>query len=111
MEMLDEIATDMEVRSKMAILRKLGEHNVEVICNLRVEKIMPGEGIAGIDKRGNDREIKGEAVVLAMGFDPNQSLWGFGEKPYDTYLIGDAKKPRRIIDAIHEANHVARFQI
>ena len=110
-EMLDEIATDMEARSKMAILRKLGEHNVEVICNLRVEKIMPGEGIAGIDKRWNNREIKGDAVVLAMGFDPNQSLWDFGEKPYESYVIGDAKKPRRIIDAIREANHIARFQI
>ena len=110
-EMLDEIATDMEARSKMAILRKLGEHNVEVICNLRVEKIMPEEGIVGIDKRWNNREIKGDAVVLAMGFDPNQSLWDFGEKPYESYLIGDAKKPRRIIDAIREANHIARFQI
>lgn len=110
-EMLDEIAADMEARSKMAILRKLGEHNVDVICNLRMEKIRPGEGIAGIDKKRNSREIKGDTVVLAMGFEPNQSLWDVGETPYESYLIGDAKKPRRIIDAIHEANHIARFQI
>ena len=110
-EMLDDIATDMEARSKVAILSKLGENNVEVVCNLRVEKIMPGEGIAGIDKNRDSKEIKGDTVVLAMGFEPNQSLWDVGEKPYASYLIGDAKKPRRIIDAIREANHIARFQI
>jgi NADH dehydrogenase FAD-containing subunit len=109
--MLDDIATDMEARSKMAILKKLGEHHVEVICNLRVEKIMPGEGIAGLDKSLDPKEIEGDTVVLAMGFEPNQSIWDIGEKPHEAYLIGDAKKPRRIIDAIREANHIARFQI
>jgi pyruvate/2-oxoglutarate dehydrogenase complex dihydrolipoamide dehydrogenase (E3) component len=110
-EMLDEIGMDMEARSKMAILRKLGENKVDVMCNMRVEKIIPGEGIVGIDGRLNEREIKGDTVVLAMGFDPNRSLYDLGEKPYEVYLIGDAKKPRRIMDAIREANHIARFEI
>lgn len=110
-EVLDEIAMDMEARSKMAILRKLGEHNVDVMCNTRVEKIVPGEGIVGIDQRWNEKEIKGDAVVLAMGFDPNRSLYDLGEKAYEVYLIGDAKKPRHIMDAIREANHIARFEI
>ena len=110
-EMLDEVATDMEVASRTAVLRKLREHNVEIICNLKMEKILPGEGIIGIDKELTKTEIKADTVVLAMGFDPNRALSGERNRPYEVYLIGDAKEPRRIIDAIREADHVARFEI
>ena len=110
-EMLDEIAMDMEARSKMAMLRKLREHKVDVMCNLGVERIIPGEGIIGVQKDRGKREIRGDAVVLAMGFDSSRSLYDLGDKPYEVYLIGDAKKPRRIMDAIREANHIARYQI
>jgi 2,4-dienoyl-CoA reductase-like NADH-dependent reductase (Old Yellow Enzyme family)/NADPH-dependent 2,4-dienoyl-CoA reductase/sulfur reductase-like enzyme len=110
-EMLDEIGMDMETSSRTVILRKLHEHNVEVICNLKVEKIIPEEGIIGIDKTWSRREIKGDTVVLAMGFDPNRTLFDIKDKSYEVYLIGDAKEPRRIIDAIREANHIARFEI
>jgi len=110
-EMLDEIAMDMEDRSRMAIMKKLKEHNVNIMCNLQVEKIVPDKGIVGIDEKWNRREITGDAAVLAMGFDLNRSLFDLGEKPYEAHIIGDAKKPRRIMDAIGEANHIARFEI
>ena len=110
-EMLDEIGIDMEMASRMVILKKLREHDVGIICNLKVEKIIPGEGIVGIDKMWTRREIKGDTVVLAMGFEPNRTLFDIKNKSYDVYLIGDAKEPRRIIDAMREANHTARFEV
>ena len=110
-EMLDEIGIDMEMASRMVILKKLHEHDVDVVCNLKVEKIIPGEGIVGIDKMWTRREIKGDTVLLAMGFEPNRTLFDIKNKSYDVYLIGDAKEPRRIIDAMREANHTARFEV
>ena len=110
-EMLDEIGIDMEMASRMVILKKLREHDVDVVCNLKVEKIIPGEGIVGIDKMWTRREIKGDTVVLAMGFEPNRTLFDIKNKSYEVYLIGDAKEPRRIIDAMREANHTARFEV
>jgi len=110
-EMLDEIGIDMEMASRMVILKKLREYDADVVCNLKVEKIIPGEGIVGIDKMWTRREIKGDTVVLAMGFEPNRTLFDIKNKSYDVYLIGDAKEPRRIIDAMREANHTARFEV
>ncbi|NVL92079.1 MAG: FAD-dependent oxidoreductase, partial [Desulfobacterales bacterium] len=110
-EMLDEVATDMEVASRTAVLRKLREHNVAIICDFKMEEILPGEGVIGIDKELTRRKVSGDTVVLALGFDPNRALSGERNTPYEVYLIGDAKEPRRIIDAMREADHVARFEI
>jgi 2-enoate reductase len=109
-EMIDSIAYDMEIGSRMAMLKKLSEHNVAVICNLKVEKITP-DGIIGIDKTWTKREVKADTVVSAVGFHPNRTLFDTKNKSYEVYIIGDAKKPRRIIDAMREANHVARFEV
>ncbi|MFB0532213.1 MAG: FAD-dependent oxidoreductase, partial [Desulfatiglandales bacterium] len=110
-EMLDEVVADMEIGSRTAILKKLREHEVDIICNLKMEEIIPGKGIIGVDKKLTRREIEGDTVVLAMGFDPNRALFDTKNKSYEVYGIGDAKEPRRIIDAIREADHIARFGI
>ncbi|UCF73598.1 MAG: FAD-dependent oxidoreductase [Deltaproteobacteria bacterium] len=110
-EMLDEVAADMETGTRTAILKELREHEADIICNLRMEEIIPGKGILGVDKKLTRREIEGDTVVLAMGFDPNRALFDGKNKSYEVYGIGDAKEPRRIIDAIREADHIARFGI
>ncbi|NVM25174.1 MAG: FAD-dependent oxidoreductase, partial [Desulfobacterales bacterium] len=110
-EMLDEIGMDMEMASRMIILKKLHEHDVDIVCDLKVEKIIPGEGIVGIDTMWTRRQIKADTVVLAMGFEPNRTLFDIQDESYEVYVIGDAKEPRRIIDAMREADHIARFEV
>ena len=110
-EMLDEIGMDMEMASRMVILKRFRDHDVDVISNMKVEEIIPGGGIVGTDKMWTRREIKGDTVVLAMGFEPNRTLFDERDTSYEVYLIGDAKEPRRIIDAMREANHTARFEV
>jgi len=110
-EMLGKVAADMEIGSRTAILKKLQEHEVDIICNLKMEEIISGKGIIGVDKKLARREIEGDTVVLAMGFDPNRALLDAKNESYEVYAIGDAKEPRRIIDAIREADHIARFGI
>ncbi|MCJ7685980.1 MAG: NAD(P)/FAD-dependent oxidoreductase [Desulfobacteraceae bacterium] len=65
----------------------------------------------GIDKEGRKREIKGDTVVLATGFESNRPVFDPGRECRESYIIGDAKRPRRIMDAMREANHIARFVI
>ena len=110
-EMLDDIAMDMEPRSRVAILKKLSDHGIHVICNFKVESIVPGRGVIGMEKEGVKREVPGETVLLALGFDPSRLSADAKGKFYETYVIGDAKEPRRIMDAIREANHISRFEI
>jgi 2,4-dienoyl-CoA reductase-like NADH-dependent reductase (Old Yellow Enzyme family)/thioredoxin reductase len=110
-EMLEDIAMNVDTGFKLAILKKLRENDVGIICGLKVEEIIPGKGIIGIDKTLSRREIEGDTVVLAMGFDSNRTLFDPKNDAYEVYVIGDAKEPRRIVDAIREANHIARFEI
>jgi len=53
------------------------------------------------------REIPADTVVISPGMEPVNKLY---EKLKDSvkeiYLIGDAKEPRKAIDAIYEGAHV-----
>jgi hypothetical protein len=53
--------------------------------------------------------IEGDIIVIALGVislnDLKQSL---KEKPMETYCIGDCVKPRKAVNAIHEASFIAR---
>ena len=110
-EMLPELATDMEARSRTALLKKLDEHDITADCHFKMEGIIPGQGVVGIDREGRKREINGDTVVLATGFEPNLPLLDPEQKCRESYIIGDAKRPRRIMEAMREANHIARFVI
>ena len=110
-EMLDDIALDVDTGFKIALVKKLRENDVDVICGLKVEEVLPGKGILGIDKTLNRREVKGDTVVLAMGFDSNRNLLDLKNDAYEVYVIGDAREPRHIFEAIQEANQLARFEI
>ncbi|MBW1782312.1 MAG: FAD-dependent oxidoreductase [Deltaproteobacteria bacterium] len=110
-EMLPELAMDMEVRSRTALLKKLDEHGVTADCHFKMEGIIPKQGVVGIDKEGAKREINGDTVVLATGFESSRPLLDPEQECREFYVIGDAKRPRRIMDAMREANHIARFVI
>lgn len=110
-EMLDDIAKDMEPRSRTALLKKLGEQQIKIVRDLKIEKILPQKGIMGVDKGGKRQEIGGDTVVLAMGFDPIRPVDAGEPKSYAIHIIGDAKRPRRIMDAVAEAYHLALFEI
>jgi len=52
---------------------------------------------------GERRTVPADAVVLAVGYRANQSLSRALEGIVsETYCIGDASEPRRILDAVRE---------
>jgi len=110
-EMLPDIVPDVEIAARSVILKQLRRYDVRVITKVKMEKVLPGQGAFGIDRNWNQVEIKADTVVLATGLVPNRALYDQVKESRETVLLGDAKKPRRIIDAMHEANHLARFQI
>lgn len=65
----------------------------------------------GIDVSIDDEVVesmKCDSVVLAVGYRPNNILAeSLGNKGYETYRIGDCKKPRMILNAIWEAYKIA----
>ncbi len=67
-------------------------------------------GVVLIDKMGKEEFIKAQTVVSAIGRKPvkNQKLLECCEEAgAKTFIIGDARKPRKVIDAVHEGFTIA----
>jgi len=109
LEMLPNLAQDMDPISQRDILIKLEEAGVGIKTNARligVEK----DSLVFQDQQCKDRTflIDSDLTVLCLGGKSNDSLSLELEGLFpEVYTIGDAKKPRKIIDAIYEGFLVA----
>lgn len=108
LEMLDGVALDMVPWSKEFLLDRLGEHRVKILTSAAVKEILD-DGVV-FTKDGKEESIRGvDNVVLAMGA---KSLDELSAAIKDTipevYVIGDAQKPRRAVEAIFEGAELGR---
>jgi len=107
-EMRDEIAIDLEPRARLALLSLLNQGGVEIMKGWKLEKIDDGE-VFVVDSNQNRKSIKGESVILALGFISNQILnQAVMENFHEVHIIGDCVKPRKIYQAIHEGAFAGR---
>ena len=66
------------------------------------------EGSVRVKQGREVLSFKADSVVLAMGMKPNKDLFNeLKAGPYELYSVGDCVEPRRIADAVAEANQVA----
>lgn len=111
-ETLPEIAKDLEPVSKIALTRKGGlfeKYGINVITNSPVVEIRKGEVVI-VDKIGRRRSISADSVVIAVGRKsvvPEELISEAKKIGKEVYIIGDAKAPRKVIDAIREGFSVA----
>jgi 2,4-dienoyl-CoA reductase-like NADH-dependent reductase (Old Yellow Enzyme family)/NADH dehydrogenase FAD-containing subunit len=107
-EMLDEIGRDIEPVTKYALLQRLEQYQIKIITGEKVIEINE-EGVICLDKQWQRNSVRGDTVIFAVGATPNdeivQKLQG---KINELYVIGDAKEPRKIMDATSEAYRIAR---
>jgi 2,4-dienoyl-CoA reductase-like NADH-dependent reductase (Old Yellow Enzyme family)/thioredoxin reductase len=107
-EMLDEIAGDLEFYSKNVLIEKLKESKVKVITGRRIVEVT-SMGVIAEDKEGQRESIEGGTVAFAMGSKPDKGLSeSLKDKIKELYAIGDCVRPGRVHNAIQEAAHVAR---
>lgn len=108
-EMQDVIGKDIGHGRKTSVMCNLKAHNIKFVTNTACTAITE-KGVQG--KCGDEIiTVEGEAVVVAVGSRSNNTQWltdYCAKKEIALYTIGDAKKTRRAIDAIHEAWEVAR---
>jgi 2,4-dienoyl-CoA reductase (NADPH2) len=105
-EQLRSIGRDMGLSRRSLTRRLLAMNNVEIITEAEVTAIT--ESGVEIQKEGEKQEIEADTVVIASGTIPENKLYDElqGKVP-ELYIIGDAKEPRRALDAIHEAAALA----
>ncbi len=98
-EMLDDIAIGMETLSRKVLLKELNENNVKVLTKHKVERIEPYILLTTDLTNNRTVELPFDDVVFAFG---NKPYSPFHFKDIPVYKIGDAKKVRRIADAVRE---------
>lgn len=107
-EMLGDVATDVEPVGKMLLLQRLGAKEIKIITSAEVKEILD-DGVV-VAKNGQEEVIHGmEYMILAMG---TRSVDELSEKIKDkvaeVYIIGDAKEPRKALEAIAEGAEIGR---
>jgi 2,4-dienoyl-CoA reductase (NADPH2) len=107
-EMLEDIALDMAPASRLLLMPRLREKGVEVITYAKVKEILD-DGVVYV-KNGQERSIRGmDNIVLALG---TKSVDEISNKIRDivseVYVVGDAKEPRKALEAIAEGAEIAR---
>ncbi|MBZ0180610.1 MAG: NAD(P)/FAD-dependent oxidoreductase [Melioribacteraceae bacterium] len=102
-EMLDEIARDMEMVTKKLNLKKLKENDVKVLTNAKVKQV---ENSTAFVELNNQEEAKIENIdvyVIATGMKPNKELLEKLEGKIETKIIGDANEIGDAVSAIQSA--------
>jgi 2,4-dienoyl-CoA reductase-like NADH-dependent reductase (Old Yellow Enzyme family)/thioredoxin reductase len=103
-ELLDEVARDMEAITRKMTLRRLQELPVTIHTKTRLVRMTGDEAIVSEGKKGPSKSIGHfDSVVVAIGHqahDPlSQNLAAAG---LSYTVIGDAREPRQIFDATHD---------
>ncbi|MFW6386647.1 MAG: FAD-dependent oxidoreductase [Bacillota bacterium] len=101
-EMLSDIAPDVEDPIRQFLLDRMQANGVEIYTECKVNQFID-DGIIG-ELEGEEVEINGfDSIVLAMGVEPNnylkQELENTGK---EVYIIGDSREPGRAGKAIEE---------
>lgn len=106
-EMLDAVSTDVHAMVRIGLLSELKERGVNIVTGVKVSAITD-DGIKATDKTSKEVNLKADTVVLALGAESRDELSKklFG-KVKELYIIGDAKKPGMIRDAVSEGFAVA----
>lgn len=88
--------------------QRLGKKGVRILTSTRVKAM--GKGYVMIEDASGVRKLDGfDSIVLALGAErPNDDLYKELEgKVSELYVIGDARQPREIVDAVYEGEEIA----
>ena len=96
----------MDLINRTILLRKLEEYGVQFCLSSKLIEITKDEVIIE-DSTGKRVKLKADLVINASGFNPANDFYPKAKDMVnDVYLIGDAKIPRNIHDAVHEGYQI-----
>jgi len=108
LEMLGKIGQDIGPSTRWTILQDLARLGVRTLTKASAKEIT-GQGVV-IDRGGREELIAGDTVVLATGAKSVSSLADqIKGRAQETYVIGDAKSPRKALEAVAEGLAAGRM--
>jgi len=105
-EMLPQIAQDVVFTVNYFLQKRLKEHGVKIHVNTEVKEIRKDAVIA--ERDGKEIELGPfDTIILATGFTSVNDLEPQLKDKVKVHVIGDAKEPRKALEAIFEASQLA----
>ena len=108
-EMTDEVGRDLGQLRRICVLEALAAEGVEQLTGTTVTAIRKGAIV--VEQDGLTREVPCDTVVLAVGSRPDDHTplaTHCAERGIAYHVVGDAVRARRALDAVAEANALAR---
>ena len=108
LEMLEDVALDGVAGPRHLLLERLRQKPVQILTKAEVTEILD-DGVV-FTRNGQEESIRGvEYVILAVGARPLDSLSAeIKDEVAEVHVIGDAKEPRRVLEATAAAAEIAR---
>jgi len=105
---IDEVAQDMVPWARAALMEKLSAYKVNIFTSATVKEILDDRVM--LLREGKEESIRGATnVILARGVESIDDISAvIRDKVAEVYIIGDAKEPRKALEAIAEGAEVAR---
>ena len=104
-EMLDDIALDVEPRTRILLLERLARLGIEITTGCKLKSIGRDDIVAEV--QGRELRIPVATVVLAVGCRANTELEVKLKKGhYKVQTIGDCRDPANIKEAVHQGFRV-----
>lgn len=107
-EMLDEVAKDIGMLRKVFTMQNVAEKGINVYVNSKCVGIK--DDTVTIEQEGETKTLTNvDTIVMAVGSKSNNPFEQFLQSTsIPNYVIGDALRPRKAIEAIWEGNKVGR---
>lgn len=107
MEMLSEIASDLHIDVKIMLMERLNRYGVKILTNAKIVSFAGNK--VKYEKDGKVSVLDGfDNIILALGtkaFNPLEK--DLANTGVPVHVIGDAKEPGNITDAVYEAAKLA----
>jgi 2,4-dienoyl-CoA reductase-like NADH-dependent reductase (Old Yellow Enzyme family)/thioredoxin reductase len=109
LEMFDDIGMDVGPILKFYLRRELNEADVQI--RVRTLVCAVGEkGVVGRLPEGDEMTYPADLIVVAVGYEADRRLFEeIRNQVRETYLIGDALSPRKILEAMKESFNIAQI--
>ena len=105
-DMISRLAENVGRTTRWPLLKDLKIYHVEMMPDTKVTAVRD-EGVV-VERAGAEEVLPADTVILAVGAQPCRELHeNLKESGLEVHLIGDAKEPRKIVEAIHEGFHAA----
>ncbi len=100
-EMLDDVGTEIAAEARTLLMMALREKGGEILTSTRVKEILPD----GVRVVNTVKEVLPDWTTVTKDGDEERAIGG---SVAEVHVIGDAKEPRKAIEAIAEGAEVAR---